>query len=183
MSLPPGQRYIPSMIIYRILGQPTINMDSYRLIIDGEVERPLHLSYSDLLLLKQVKVKWDFHCVTGWSVRDVEWEGVELKTIAELAKPRSNATWLLVESLDKYTTVVLIEDALKSGILALRMNDKELLPEHGFPARLVFKDLYGWKGAKYVYKLTFSTEYVDGYWEKLGYHERGRVHLEERFKY
>ena len=26
------------------------------------------------------------------------------------------------------------------------------------------------------------SEYQDGYWESLGYHERGNVWLEERFK-
>lgn len=183
MSGPPGQRFIPSMVVYRILGQPTIDIGNYRLIIEGEVEKSLILSYEELLSLPTIKVNWDFHCVTGWSVRNIEWEGVGLKTIIDLTKPKEHAKWIFVESLDKYTTVVHIDDALRDGILAFKMNGKQLMPEHGFPVRLVFRDLYGWKGAKYVSRLVFSKEYIDGYWEKLGYNERGRVYLEERFKY
>ena len=29
----------------------------------------------------------------------------------------------------------------------------------------------------------FTDKYVEGYWEKLGYHPRGNVWLEERFKH
>lgn len=182
MSGAPGQRYIPSLIVYRILGQPTVDLKNYRLLLEGEVERPRGLSYDDLLSLPQSRVAWDFHCVTGWSVREVEWEGVKLSSLIELAEPRDTVRWIFIEGLDKYTTVVHIDDAKEDGILALKMNGRELLPEHGFPARLVFKNLYGWKGAKYVYRLFFSSEYIDGYWERLGYNERGRVYNEERFK-
>ena len=30
--------------------------------------------------------------------------------------------------------------------------------------------------------LEFTKEYRDGYWEAMGYHERGNAYLEERFK-
>jgi len=182
MSAPPGQRFIPGMIVYRILGQPSVDLDAYRLRIDGEVERPLELTYADLTSLPSVKLVWDFHCVTGWSVKAVEWEGVELKRLAELVRPAEGAMWIYAEGLDKYSAIVHAEDALSGGIVALKMNGKTLLPEHGFPVRLVFRDLYGWKGVKYLTRLSFLREYVDGYWEKLGYSERGRVFLEERFK-
>jgi DMSO/TMAO reductase YedYZ molybdopterin-dependent catalytic subunit len=46
----------------------------------------------------------------------------------------------------------------------------------------VVPSLYGWKSAKWVSRLEFRSTYKDGYWEALGYHERGAPALEERFK-
>ena len=37
----PGQRYSPNFIIYRILGQPIVDVKSWRLVIDGLVRRKL----------------------------------------------------------------------------------------------------------------------------------------------
>ena len=34
----------------------------------------------------------DFHCVTTWSQFDMEWEGVAFFTIADLVKPRPEAS-------------------------------------------------------------------------------------------
>lgn len=179
---PPGQRYIPSLIVYRVLGQPKVTIETYKLVVSGAVERTLVLSYEELLSLPRKRVSWDFHCVTGWSVNNVEWEGVELKDLLSVSRPLPSAEWLLAEGLDGYSAVFKLEDAIGGGLVALRMNGEPLPPEHGFPARLVFKELYGWKGVKYLASIRVLEEYVDGYWERLGYHERGRVLQEERFK-
>ena len=42
--------------------------------------------------------------------------------------------------------------------------------------------LYGWKGAKWIHRIVFIKDYINGYWESLGYHVRANVWLEERFK-
>lgn len=182
-GLPPGQRWIPSLVIYRALGQPSVSLDDWRLVITGDVRREVRLSYPDLISQGLKKVVADFHCVTGWSVRRVEWEGVPLAKLASLAEPLSNAGWLLVSCLDGYSTVVPTKDALnEDSIIAVRLNGRDLPPEHGWPARLLIPTLYGWKSAKWVSVLRFSSSYADGYWEALGYHERGSPVLEERFK-
>ena len=38
-------------------------------------------------LPKTVSVS-DFHCVEGWSVLDCKWEGVKIKDIEKLVKPK-----------------------------------------------------------------------------------------------
>jgi DMSO/TMAO reductase YedYZ molybdopterin-dependent catalytic subunit len=42
--------------------------------------------------------------------------------------------------------------------------------------------LYGWKSAKWLNRIEFMKDYKDGYWEMYGYHERGDIWDEERFK-
>ncbi len=180
---PPGQFYIDHFIIYRILGTPRVDAGSWRLRVSGTVENPLELSLDDVERLPRVSLVRDFHCVTGWSVPSVSWEGVELRLIAEMARPREGARWVLVSGLDGYSAVVPLEDFVsEEALLVLRMNGRPLSVEQGFPARIFIPHLYGWKSVKWVSRIEFTERYVDGYWEALGYHERGNVSLEERFK-
>lgn len=182
-SLPPGQTAITDFIIYRILGQPEVSLDKWKLRIFGEVEKELELSYDDLISLGTSKIRSDFHCVTGWSVREVELEGVPTRKLNELAMFKDSAKWVYAYSEDGYTAPIPIEDFLAEGsMIALKMNGKPLSKEQGFPARLFIPHLYGWKGAKWINALELRREYRDGYWEALGYHERGNVWKEERFK-
>lgn len=180
---PPGQKYIPDFVIYRILGQPEINVRSWSMKVGGLVRKPLELTYEELIRKSSMEYVSDFHCVTGWSVQKVKWRGIPTKSLAEEASVNEDAAWVFVRSLDNYTTVVPLEDFLRdNAIIALFINDRPLSLEQGFPARLFIPHLYGWKSAKWVTEILFESKYRDGYWEALGYHERGNVWLEERFK-
>ncbi|RLG89107.1 MAG: sulfite oxidase-like oxidoreductase [Thermoprotei archaeon] len=182
-NTPPGQRIIPNFIIYRILGQPKVNLNLWRLKISGLVKRKLELSYDELLSMPLKAIVSDFHCVTGWSVKSIKWEGIPLKYLAMKAEVLKSAKWVYVESLDGYTTIIPIADFLnENSLLVIKINDKPLSIEQGFPARIFVPHLYGWKSAKWVTQLRFINHYEDGFWEALGYHERGNVWLDERFK-
>ncbi|MGC8563955.1 MAG: sulfite oxidase-like oxidoreductase [Fervidicoccaceae archaeon] len=182
-SIPPGQVIINDFIIYRILGQPHITLDSWKLKIFGEVEKSVELSYEELYSLGIQKYKGDFHCVTGWSVRDQLWEGVPTKELAKIVKVRDEVEWVLTYSADGYTAIIPIEDFFdERSMIVLKLNGKVLSQEQGYPARLFIPHLYGWKGGKWLTGIEFKKDYSDGYWEALGYHERGNVWLEERFK-
>lgn len=50
----PGQRDSPNFIIYRILGQPIVDIQSWRLIIDGLVKKKLVYTYDELMNMRQV---------------------------------------------------------------------------------------------------------------------------------
>jgi len=116
-------------------------------------------------------------------VRGLEFAGVPVLKLVELAKPLEPAKWVYVESLDGYSTIMPVEDFPRSeNLVALEMNGRPLHPLHGYPARLLVPSLYGWKSAKWVKRIHFTDKYIDGYWEALGYHPRGCVDLEERFK-
>jgi DMSO/TMAO reductase YedYZ molybdopterin-dependent catalytic subunit len=182
-EVPPGQRYVKKFIYYAALGVPKVDINSYKLIILGEVEKRIELTYEQLLNIINAKYIKDFHCVTGWSVANVEWEGVKIKTLAEMAKVKNTAKWVMFYSLDGYTSIVPIEDALTDdAIIALKMNGKPLDIKSGFPARPFIPHLYAWKSAKWLTAIEFRKDYADGFWEERGYHERGNIWEEERFK-
>ncbi|QIW23678.1 sulfite oxidase-like oxidoreductase [Sulfolobus sp. S-194] len=180
---PPNQHYVKKFIYYAALGVPHVDIQKYRLKISGLVENPIEFTYEQLLNMIDTKYTKDFHCVTGWSVADVEWEGIKLKRLAEMAKVNNDAKWVIFYSLDGYTATIPIEDALhEDTIIALKMNGKPLDIKAGFPARPFIPHLYGWKSAKWLTEVEFVKDYVDGFWEERGYHERGNVWEEERFK-
>lgn len=179
----PGQTYIPNMVIYNILGVPEIDVSRWKLEVEGDVANPLQLTLSELYELGMESVVTDFHCVTGWSVKGVEFSGVSLRKLLNIAEVGEEAKWLIAYSADGYSAVIPLGEALRSNsLVALEMNGEPLDILHGYPARLLFPHLYGWKSVKWVTRIRVSRVYEDGYWEALGYHPRGRADLEERFK-
>jgi len=84
---------------------------------------------------------------------------------------------------DGYMTPVPLEDAMvEYSLIAFKMNGKPIPSQQGFPARPFIPQLYGWKSAKWLIAIEFIAGYEDGYWENFGYHERGNIWNEERFK-
>lgn len=183
VKAPPGQFYAKRWALYAALGVPDVSMEKWRLKLSGLVERPLQFSYDEMLKMPQKKMVKDFHCVTSWSIKDVEWEGVEFRKLAEMAGVRPEAKWVMFHCLEGYTAPVPLDDAMvENSIIAFKMNGKLITIQQGFPARPFIPHLYGWKSAKWLTEIEFLKEYVDGYWEAYSYHERGNVWDEERFK-
>lgn len=179
--LPPNQVKATRWKTYSALGEPTVDLDAWRLRISGEVERPLELKLNELMSMKTRTVVGGFHCVEGWSIPDAVWEGVQIGQLAELSQYRREAEWIIFRGLDGYSAPVPVEYALdEDSIIALKLNGAPLPYEHGFPARPILPRLYAWKSVKWLTEIHFSSRYVDGYWEARGYHPRGDVWLEER---
>lgn len=182
-DVPPGQRLVKEFIIYAVLGRPVIDVERWVLDVEGEVERVLRLRYPDLLSFPLREIVADFHCVTGWSVPSVRLRGVPTRVLADLSGVREGVKWVKTFSADGYTTVIPVEDFLdEDALVVLEIDGRPLSHEQGFPARVFVPHLYGWKSGKWLTRIVFMRGYEDGYWESLGYHERGNVWLEERFK-
>lgn len=179
MTLPPGQHYLKKFIYYSALPSPAVDISKYRLTVKGMVKNELSYTYDQLTSMIDTSITADFHCVEQWGVKDVAWEGVSIGRLMNESGAHGN--YVLFESLDGYTSVVDFEDA-KKGLIALKMQGRALTYEEGFPARPFFPELYGWKSAKWLTAINVLSEYADGYWEERGYHERGNIWLEERFK-
>ena len=82
-----------------------------------------------------------------------------------------------------YTTNLPVEDITGGKAWVVYDYDGyELEPEHGGPARLLVPHLYFWKSAKWVRGLLFTDEDDPGFWETLGYHDRGDPWLEQRYQ-
>jgi DMSO/TMAO reductase YedYZ molybdopterin-dependent catalytic subunit len=158
-------------------------MEAWRLRTAGLVEIELSLTFQELQALPTIQLTKSFHCVTQWSIKDVVWEGVAFRELAKATRIKPEANWVMFHCADGYTAPVPFEDAMvENSIIAFRMNGKPIPVEQGYPVRPFIPHLYGWKSAKWLTEIEFLAEYKDGYWENFGYHERGNVWDEERFK-
>jgi DMSO/TMAO reductase YedYZ molybdopterin-dependent catalytic subunit len=182
-DLPPGQVWGKRFVIYAALGIPRIKAEDWSFKVDGLVEKPLEFTYDQMVAMPQAREVKSFDCVTKWSIKDVQWEGVSIKGLLDQAVVKPEATWVMFHCTDGYTTPVPLEYATReNAILAFKINGNPLSAEQGFPARPFFPELYGWKSAKWANRMELIPAYKDGYWEMYGYHERADVWEEERFK-
>jgi DMSO/TMAO reductase YedYZ molybdopterin-dependent catalytic subunit len=187
-KLPPGQTPIRRLLRWGTdhLGitrtNPRVDLKTYTLVIDGEVERPQKLAWNDFVKLPMVESVSDFHCVEGWSVLDCRWEGVRLRTIAELVKPKLAAKFVTFGCADGYTTSLsLAELSGDDVLLAYRLNGETLEEGYGFPLRLMVPNKYAYKSALWVTHVRFTSEKELGYWEKRGYSDTADVWKNDRF--
>ena len=82
-----------------------------------------------------------------------------------------------------YTTNLPVEDITGGKAwVVYGFDGDDLEPEHGGPARLLVPHLYFWKSAKWVRGLYFMEDDEPGFWETLGYHDRGDPWLEQRYQ-
>jgi DMSO/TMAO reductase YedYZ molybdopterin-dependent catalytic subunit len=179
----PDQYYVNNWIIYDALGGPAIDENKWSLKIAGLVDKPAEYSYKELNEMPGIEYISDFNCVTKWSIKDAKFTGPSLRDIIMKSGPSPKAEWVMFICADGYDTPIPFDDAVdKNSMLALRIDDKPLGIKHGFPARPFMPSLYGWKSAKWVTEIKIMEKYEDGYWEAYGYHERGNVEGQERFK-
>jgi DMSO/TMAO reductase YedYZ molybdopterin-dependent catalytic subunit len=150
---------------------PTFDRRSWRLTIDGLVERPQVLNYEELLALPSARQISDFHCVTGWTVKNVHWRGVRFEDLLAGAKPTERAHALRFTSAEiPYEDSLTLEQAhLADAMLAYELDGQPLKREHGAPARVVIPEMYGYKNVKWVERIELVPKPVDGFWEKLGW--------------
>lgn len=179
--LPPGQRVIEQL---KPMGGVAGNSDPSQLALrlSGEVDKPLSLSFKELLAMPTVELTVDVHCVTGWSMLDARFKGVRVADVAKLAGVRDSARHVIFEAAAGYTANVRRNEALASNVLlAFEHNGRPLGRAHGAPLRALVPDLYFWKSAKWVEGLRFSARDEPGYWEKRGYHNHADPWKEERY--
>ena len=180
--LPPGQHWTSKLHVLGIADPPDIDLSEYRLKIFGEVEEPVVLTWDDIMDLEKVKLIADFHCVTRWSVADVEWIGFHVDELKKLVNIKDTAKAVMIHSLDGYTTNIPLEYFFDEDVIfAYKLFDRILPEDHGFPLRLVVPKLYSWKSAKHVSKIEFMPEDRPGFWEQRGYHMLGDPWREQRY--
>jgi DMSO/TMAO reductase YedYZ molybdopterin-dependent catalytic subunit len=176
-ALPSG--LVPSgWRIYTVAAtMPRFDRTRWRLRIEGVVERPVSLSYDELLALPRAEQVSDFHCVTGWSVSGVRWGGVRFRVLLERARPGPRAEVLTFVSAERpYVDTLTLEQAhLADAMLAYEMDGKPLRREHGAPVRVVIPEMYGYKNVKWVDRIVVGTRAGPGYWEQRGYDVDGWV--------
>lgn len=181
-AIPPGQYETKKWPVLDLGRKPDVPQERWSLRIDGAVEAPLTLGWSDFLALPQVEDHSDFHCVTAWSLLDVPWRGVQFATLAALVRPLPEATHVFTYAYDGYTTNVRLEEALKDDVLLVHTAyGKPLAKEHGGPVRMITPQLYAWKGAKWINRIEFLSQNRLGFWEERGYSDTAWPWREDRY--
>ncbi|MET7253280.1 molybdopterin-dependent oxidoreductase [Dyadobacter fermentans] len=169
-QLPIGQTKTVKWPVLDLGFKPDVPLSKWKLVVDGEVESPVTLSWEDFMALPQTNDVSDFHCVTTWSRMDVPWVGVRLVDIAALVMPKPTATHVLCHGYDQYTTNLSLEEALKEDVLLVHTADgKPLERDHGGPVRMITPQLYAWKGSKWISRIQFLPKNQLGFWELRGY--------------
>ncbi|MBI5534966.1 MAG: molybdopterin-dependent oxidoreductase [Deltaproteobacteria bacterium] len=145
--------------------------------IDGLVNKPLKAGFCDLRDMGLVHQVTDFHCVEGWSVYDVPWDGILLSALLDQVGVLPSATYLKIHSFgDKYFEQLPIAVAREpKSILAIGVEGATLPLAHGFPARVVVPRLLGYKNPKFVNRIELVDTVPGGYWEQYGYTLEGEV--------
>lgn len=157
------------------------NFAGYRLIVEGAVERPGTFSLARLAKLPQQTQITRHDCVEGWSAIG-KWSGVRLGDLLDLVAPRSDARYVVFHCMDNdgsgnlyYESLDLHQARHPQALLALRLNDSPLDPDHGAPVRLRVPTQLGYKSAKWIGRIevvgSFATIGMGrgGYWEDEGY--------------
>lgn len=165
---------------------------SWRLSIDGLVDRPLQLTLSDLQKLPRAETTCVLQCAGNgralytpgirgvqWrygAVGNARWGGVRVRDVLERAGLRPGAKHLHTfgsdeppDGLPPFHRSIDIDKVLDDGIVAFEMNGQPLPAEHGAPLRLVVP---GWAGdhwMKWLVRLAPEAEPRAGYYMDQAY--------------
>jgi DMSO/TMAO reductase YedYZ molybdopterin-dependent catalytic subunit len=180
--LPPGQREAKGTPLRQIGPIPKPDLNTWRLEVYGEVEKPTTFTFEQLKAQPSVVNTSDFHCVEGWSILNNKWEGIPFKTLTEIVKPKQNTTSATFECDDNYTTSLPLSELLENNVLlAYKLNDKPLPTERGGPLRLITPTKYAYKSPKWIRKIKLTTKQEPGYWETRGYSNTANTWKQERY--
>ncbi|MCI2957234.1 molybdopterin-dependent oxidoreductase [Agromyces atrinae] len=184
--------YTKNSDFYRVdtaLTVPSIDPATWRLVIDGMVDKKVELSFQDLLDMGLDEYSITLTCVSnevgGGLVGTAKWLGVPLRDVLALAGPKSGADMALSRSIDGYTAstpLSVVTDDGVDAILAVAMNGQPLPLEHGFPVRMVVPGLYGYVSAtKWLTQITVTTFQKDeAYWTPRGYSAEAPIKMSSR---
>jgi DMSO/TMAO reductase YedYZ molybdopterin-dependent catalytic subunit len=157
-----------------IKGPQNVSLETYTLKVGGLVEKPLDLTYADVLAHDTYSKVVTLHCVEGWDAT-ILWEGVLIDDLLQEAGVKDGALIAIFHAADGYTSSLPLDFLRENKILlAYKMNEVTLPPERGFPFQVVAEDKWGYKWVKWVTEIELSDnpEYR-GYWESFGYTNSG----------
>ncbi len=176
---------------YRVdtaLTVPRVDPDTWTLRIHGMVRTELRLSLAELLARPMIERDITLNCVSsevgGPYVGTARWLGVPLAPLLREAGLDAAADQIVARSAEGMTIGTPVATALdgRDTMLAVAMNGEPLLPEHGFPVRMLTPGLYGYAGAcKWVTELELTTfAAFDAYWVERGWDRQGTVRTASR---
>ncbi|MGD8883335.1 MAG: molybdopterin-dependent oxidoreductase [Desulfobacterales bacterium] len=144
------------------LSDHTVDLKSWRLLIEGNVAATRNLSYSQILELPSIERNVLLIC-PGVFANHGRWKGISMMTVLNLAQMKADTTHITVYgpegSYEKVERFPIADIRSNKVFLAYAINGEKLPQKHGFPLRIVAEDYYGSDWVKYVYKIeAFKVE-------------------------
>ena len=138
---------------------PQATGDQWRLTLTGG-PAPAAFDRAALIAMPQRTAHLPIACVEGWSTTET-WTGVPLRDLARLAGV-PNPTSAFVQSVERRggfnrATLQANQVMHPDSLLVLRVNDADLSPDHGFPARIIVPGLPGVHNTKWVASIDFRA--------------------------
>jgi DMSO/TMAO reductase YedYZ molybdopterin-dependent catalytic subunit len=117
------------------------------------------------------------------AVGNAEWTGVPLSILLERAAVKSNAREIILEGADegpledakaprdkvRFARSIPLAKAMDGVLLAYKMNDVDLPPEHGFPVRAIVPGWYAMASIKWLQRIIVTDQPFTGYYQTLDY--------------
>jgi sulfane dehydrogenase subunit SoxC len=159
---------------------PTLSDENYTIAIGGRVQRPQVITLNDLKSRRTISQAVTMQCAgTGrallrprpvyvpWTdnaIGTYQWIGTPLRPLLEQAGLLGDATEVLFTGWDSgidlgiehaFERSMPVADAMQSEVmLAWAANGQLLLPQHGFPLRLIVPSWYGMASVKWLRAIT-----------------------------
>jgi len=188
--LPPGQREIeifPRFGLLPFADRFPTALGTPRIELGGDVRTSVEVGI-ELERIPRVEQCSDFHCVTTWTRRALQWSGIRFSDFYQqiavpLAGPAADAVFVVLRGQDGARSSLPLEDLLAPDVLlADRLNGQPLPLAHGAPLRLVAPAHYGYKSVKHINRVEFWRSSAN--YHPVGFrfmvHPRARVANEER---
>ncbi len=190
---PAGLHYL--LIHYDV---PDVDPATWELRVDGAVDRPSTLDLERFGSLRRTTVTTTMECAGNgralldprpvsqpWlreAVGTAAWSGVALTDLLDAAGVRPDAVEVVFTGLDRgieggveqaYARALPLSECRRPEVLlADRMNDAPLLPQHGAPVRLIVPGWYGMTNVKWLARVEVVAEPFRGYQNEHGYRFR-----------
>jgi sulfite dehydrogenase len=172
-----------------------IDLDTFRLAINGKVEKPLSLSVDDLKKdFEAVEIVAVNQCsgnsrgfldprvaggqLANGAMGNARWMGVPLKSVLDNAGVQAGALQVSFNGLDRpvlpdtpdFVKALDIDHARDGEVMiAYAMNGEDLPWLNGFPLRLVVPGFYGTYWVKHLNEITVLDKTLDNFWMKTAY--------------
>ena len=138
------------------------DLNAWRLKITGKVQKPLNLSYDQVLDLPTIERNVLLIC-PGFFTNHGKWKGISVTELLRLAQSESGITHVTFRGppgrYAKTERFPIAEVTANKIFLAYQVNGQVLPRKHGFPLRVVAEDHYGSEWVKYVHEVeAFKVE-------------------------
>jgi DMSO/TMAO reductase YedYZ molybdopterin-dependent catalytic subunit len=163
------------------VADPVLDANTWRLIIDGEVDHPVQVDYATLRALPVVEITKTLECISNLTagcsmasfgcdlLSTAVWRGARLSDVLNLAGGlKSTAVDVAFLSTDEFSAGLPADAVLDPNALVVyEMNGQVLPREHGYPARLLVPGRYGMKNPKWLAGIrVLAQPYVDWYQQR-----------------